>query len=171
MRNPISPRAGHHVLQPDPAGAVVDHLLHAALAQGHELGDDAEVVLGDVDRQPLDRLVDLAVDIAGHDLRLADRELEALAPHHLDQDGQLQLAAALHLPGVRPLGRQHPDRDVADELGVEPVLHQPGGELLAALTGQRRGVDADRHRDGRLVDGDQRAADRGRPGRPASRRW
>ena len=90
--------------------------------------------------------------VAGDDLRLADGELEALAAHDLDEDRELQLAAALHLPGVRPLGRQHPDRHVADELGVEPVLHQPGGELLAALARQRRGVDADRHRDARLVD-------------------
>ena len=70
--------------------------------------------------------------------------------------GELQLAAALDLPGVGALGRQHPDRHVADELGVEPVLDQAGGELRAALAGQRRGVDADGHRDRRLVDGDDR---------------
>ena len=39
-------------------GAVVDHLLQPALAQRQQLGDDADVVLGHVDRQPLDRLVD-----------------------------------------------------------------------------------------------------------------
>ena len=78
-------------------------------------------------------LVELAVDDPGDHLRLADGELEALPPHDLDEDRELQLAAALDLPGVRSLGRQHPDRDVADQLGVEPALHQPGGELLAAL--------------------------------------
>ena len=66
---------------------------------------DAEVVLGDVDREPLDRLVQLAVDLAGHDLRLADGELEALAAHRLDEHRELQLAAALHLPRVGTLGR------------------------------------------------------------------
>ena len=114
VRKPISPRAGHEVLHAHPAGAVVDHLLHAPLAERHELGDDAEVVLGDVDGQPLDGLVHLAVDLAGHDLRLADGELEALAAHHLDQDGELQLAASLHLPGVGTLGLGHADRHVAD---------------------------------------------------------
>ena len=61
---------------------------------------DADVLLGDVDREPLDRLVELAVDLAGDDLRLPRGQLEALAPHHLQQDDQLQLAAALDLPGV-----------------------------------------------------------------------
>ena len=93
------------VLHPDPARAVVDHLLEPALAQGDELGDETEVLLGDVDRDVLDGLVDLAVDDLGQHLRLADGELEPLAPHHLDEHGELQLASALHLPGVGPLGR------------------------------------------------------------------
>ena len=147
---------GDDVLHPDPAGAVVDHLLQPALAQRQQLDQHALVVARRVDRQALHRLVQLAVDQPGDDLRLADGQLEAFAAHDLDEDRELQLAAALHLPGVRALGRQHPDRDVADELGVEPVLHQPRGELLAALAGQRRGVDADGHRDARLVDRDDR---------------
>ena len=123
VRNPISAAGRHEVLEPDPAGAVVDHLLHPALAQGEQLREHADVLLGRVDREPLDRLVHLAVDLARHDLRLADRELEALAAHQLDEHGELQLAAALHLPGVRALGREHAERDVADQLGVEPALH------------------------------------------------
>ena len=35
---------------------------------------------------------------------LADLELEALAPHHLDEDGELQLAAARHPEGVGRVG-------------------------------------------------------------------
>ena len=79
--------------------------------------------------EALDRLVQLAVDLARHDLRLADGQLEALAAHRLDEHRQLQLAAALHLPGVRPVDRLHADRDVADDLLVEAVLHQAGRQL------------------------------------------
>ena len=93
----------------------------AALPQREQLRDDADVVLRNVDRQPLDRLVHLAVDLARDDLRLADGQLEALAAHHLDEHRELQLAAALHLPRVGPLGRQHAQRHVADELLVEPL--------------------------------------------------
>ena len=122
------------------------------LAQREQLGDDAEVVLGHVDREALHRLVQLAVHLAGDDLGLADGELEALAPHHLDEHRELELASALHLPRVGTLGRQHAERHVADELGVEAALHQAGGELRALLAGERRRVDADRHRQARLVD-------------------
>ena len=105
------------VLHPHPAGAVVDHLDEPALAQGQQLGDHPEVVVGDVDGHPLHRLVELAVDLTGHHLGLAHGQLEPLAAHGLDQHGQLELASALDLPGVGSLGGAHPQRDVADQLG------------------------------------------------------
>ena len=95
-----------------------------------------------------------AVDLPRHDLRLADRELESLAAHLLDENRQLELAAALHLPRVRRLGRQDAQRDVADELGAQPVLQQSRGDLVAREARERRGVDADRHRERGLVDCD-----------------
>jgi len=55
---------GHEELDPDPAGPVVDHVLHPALAQSQHLRDHAQVVLGHVDREPLDRLVQLAAHLA-----------------------------------------------------------------------------------------------------------
>ena len=64
--------------------------------------------------------------VRGHDLRLADRQLEPLAAHHLDEDGELELAAALDLPGLGTLGVEDADRDVADDLLVEPPLHAAG---------------------------------------------
>ena len=38
---------------------------------------------------------------------------------------------------------EHPQRHVADELAVEPVLDLASGQLVAALAGERRRVDAD----------------------------
>ncbi len=83
---------GNEVLEPNPAGAVVDHLLEPALAQREQLCEHADVLLGRIDREPLDRLVHLAVDDLRHDLGLADRQLESLAAHQLDEDGELELA-------------------------------------------------------------------------------
>ena len=90
------------------------------------------------------------------DLRLADGELEALAAHLLDEDRQLELAAALHLPGVGPLGREDAQRDVADELGLQPALDHARRQPVALQAGERRRVDPDRHRERRLVHGDHR---------------
>ena len=86
------------------------------------------------------------VDLALEHLGLPDGQLEALAAHHLHEDGQLQLAAPLHLPGVGPLGVEHAQRDVSDELLVEARAHLARGELAALAARERRGVDADGHR-------------------------
>ena len=119
---PDQPARRHEVLHPDPAGAVVHHVLHAALAEREQLADHAEVVLGRVDRDALHRLLQLAVHRPRDDLRLADGELEPLAAHHLDEDGELELAAALDLPHLGALGVEHADRDVADQLLVQAAL-------------------------------------------------
>ncbi|MPM56064.1 hypothetical protein SDC9_102863 [bioreactor metagenome] len=135
---------------------MVGHRAQLALAGAEHLGDRPDVLLGDVDGEELGRLVQLAVDLAGDHLGLADGQFERLAAHRLHQHGELQLATTLHLPGVGALGRVDPDRHVADQLALQAGLEQPGGEVLAGPAGQRGGVDADRHRDRRLVDGDQR---------------
>ena len=126
------------------------------LRAGEQLGDGADVLLGGVDREPLDRLVQLAVLLVGDDLGLAGGQLEALAPHHLEQDDELQLAAALDLPGVGAADVVDADRDVADQLGVEPVEDLARGQLLALEAGERRGVDPDLDRERGLVDADHR---------------
>ncbi len=150
------PAGGHEVVHPHPAGAVVGHVLHASLARRQQLGDRADVLLGHVDRQALDGLVALAVDLALDHVRLSDRQLEALPAHHLDEHRQLQLAAPLHLVGVRPLGVLDAQRHVADELLVQARADLAGGELVAVFARQRRGVDAERDRHRGLVDGDHR---------------
>ena len=98
-----------------------------------------------------------AVHVPGHHPRLADRQLEALAPHLFDEDRQRELAPVPDLPLVRSVGGEHSDRDVADEFGVEAVLDLARGELVAGdLAGQRGRVDADGHGDGGVVDADGR---------------
>ena len=151
---PDQAAGGDDDVHPHPARAVVDERLRPSLAKGEQLRDDAEVLLGHVDRDALHRLVHLAVDDAGHDLRLADRQLESLASHLLDQHRELQLAATLHLPHLGPLGREDAQRDVSDELGLEPALDLARGQLVAVSAGERSRVDADGHRERRLVDGD-----------------
>jgi len=135
---------------------VVHHLLEASLPQCQQLRDHADVLLRHVDGEALDGLVHLAVDLARDDHGLADGELEALAAHQLDEHRELQLPAPLHLPRVGSLGGEHPQRDVADDLLLEPSLDQPRGQPVAVLTGQRRRVDPDRHCEARLVDADHR---------------
>ena len=148
----------HGELQTDPAGAVVGHVVHAALTVGEQLGDGAHVLFRHVDGGVFHRLVDHAVDGLGDHLRTADGQLEAFTAHLLGKHGQCEFATALHFPGVRTVGRQHLDGHVADELAVEAVLDHAGGELvvLAFGAGKRGIVDAEGHGDGRVVNVDKR---------------
>ena len=116
------PAGRHEVLHTGPACAVVDHLLHPALPERKQLRDDADVVLRDVDGDPFDRLVLLAIEHARQHLRLAHGELEPLAPHDLDEDGELELSAPLYLPDIGARRRLHAQRDVPDELALERAI-------------------------------------------------
>ena len=86
-------------------------------------GDDLALeFLGDVDDQIFHRLHHSAVDLARDDVGARDLELEALAPHHLDEDRQLELAAAEHLHLFGGVGRFDLDRHVPEQLAFEPIL-------------------------------------------------
>ena len=131
---------------------MVDQVDHRALARGEQRVDRSDEVVGRVDGDVLHGLVHLAVNHARDYLGLAHGELESFAAHRLDQDRELQFATTLDLPGVGTIGGQYAQRDVADEFFVEAVLHHARGEELALGARQRGGVDANGHREARLVD-------------------
>jgi hypothetical protein len=85
--------------------------------------------------------------------------LETLAAHHLDQNRELQLAAADDFDLLRRVGRLETDRHVAQQLLVESILQLARGDVLAVAAGHRRGIDAEDHRHGRLVDRNRRDRD------------
>ena len=132
---------------------MVNHLLHAALADTEQLDYDTRKFFWHVDRQALHRLMTLAVNHARHNLRLTDGQFETFTTHRFDEHSQLQLAAALDLPRIRALRRCDAKRHVADQLLIKAVLQHRGRQLRPALTSQRRRVDTNRHRQARLVDG------------------
>ena len=115
-RNPMRPRAGASNVTIVRPGSPGRRSSDPALAGGEGLGDGADVLVGHVAHAPLERLVAVAVDLLGDDLGPADLQLVALAPHRLDQHGQLQLAPAGHLDDVGRVGVLEADRDVAEDL-------------------------------------------------------
>ena len=144
----------HDLFDPHPTRTVVNHLLHAALADTEQLDHDTRKFLWHINRQALHRLVALAVNHARHNLRLTDRQFETFTTHRFDEHSQLQLAAALDLPRIRTLRRCDAKRHVANELLIEAVLQHCGRQLGPALARQRRRVDTNRHRQAWLVDGE-----------------
>ena len=103
----------------------------------------------------LERLVLSALDLPHDDPRRTDLHLVALAAHGLEQDGEVQLAAArdLELLGAELLDAQG---DVGLDLAHEAVAEVAAGDVLALLAGEGGGVGAEGHADGRLVHRDDR---------------
>ena len=93
---------------------------------------------------------------------LRDAELHALAAHLLDQDGEVQLAAARDLDAVGPPQVFDAQRDVDAQLALEAVLDLAQGHGAAVLAGERAVVDQEEHADRRLLDLERRQGDGGR---------
>ena len=139
------------VFQAHASLAVRDHVLHLGAARTDALHHRALVVFLDIDGQRLEGLVNLAVDLLQDDLGAADRQLEALAAHRLDQNGEVEFAAAGDAELVRIVQLLDAQGDVGDQLAVKTLLDLARGDVLAFTPGKRRIVDLEGHRDGRLV--------------------
>src|SRR5207244_9822266 len=75
--------------------------------------------------------------------------------HHLDQDRELQLAAAHHFEGV-VTELLDADGNVGEQLFIEPLAQIARRDPLSFAAGERRSVDGEGHRNGRFVDLDVR---------------
>ena len=87
-----------------------------------------------------------------HDLGTRNGQLEAFAPHVLDQDRKLKFAAARHDEAVGFVAVRHLDRDVAFRFAHQAVADHAALNFAAFLAGKRTVVDAERHRQRRRID-------------------
>ena len=155
LRSPIRPREGtwnSRRTRPEPWFTIL-FILPLRLPSFSITTPDES--LRAVDHQQFHRLMHLAVDGARQDLRLAHHQLVAFAPHHLDQDGELQLAAPHHLERI--VAQSPPPGSKRWSAVPCPAGRAGCARSRTALPpGERRRVDGERHRDGRLVDLDVR---------------
>ena len=136
LRSPIRPREGtwnSRRTRPEPWFTIFTIL---PLRRAELFDHHADEVLGAIDDQQFQRLVQLAVDGLGQDFGLADGQLEAFAAHHFDQDGELQFAAAHHFEGVGAAGFFDSDGDVGEQFFIQAVAQIARGDELA-LRGPR----------------------------------
>ena len=89
---------------------VVHHLFHFAAAAAERFHHDADERFRAIHDQQFERLDAAAVFGAHHDFRLADHQLVAFAAHRLDQDRELQFAAAEHAKRIGGPGVFHAQR-------------------------------------------------------------
>ena len=96
--------------------AVGFHVRELAAAHAERFHDRTLVRVLDVDRELLERLAALAVDVAQDDARPRHGQLVTFAPHVLEQDGQVQLAATEDGEDVGVGGVLDAQRDVGQKL-------------------------------------------------------
>ena len=131
------------------------HVHQLALALAHALEHGARAVFGHVYDQPLDGLVQGAVDGLIQHLGGADLEFVPFAAHIFDEDRQVHLAAAAHLERLGGVGILYLQRDVAQQFAVQPVAQVAGGDELALFAGEGAVVDGKGHLHRRLADLDE----------------
>ena len=107
---------------------------------------------GNIDDQQLHGFVERAVDLAGDDGGLGHLQLVAFPPHGLDDDRELEFAAARDLKGVRLFGIDDAEADVLFLLVKESLSELARGHEFSFASGPGRIVRAENHRDGGLVD-------------------
>ena len=151
-RKPIKSARRHGEFQAHSARPGVDHLRHLAFAHRQQLRDDADKVFGNIDDQQLHRFVERAVDLAGDDGGLGHLQLVAFAAHGLDDDRELEFAAAGDLEGVRLFGIDDAEADVLFLLVKESLAELARGHEFSLASRPGRIVGAENHGDGGLVD-------------------
>ena len=93
-RSPIKPRDGMLNSMRTRPEMVVDHFLHFAATRAEEFHHDADEIFRAIDDEDFEWLDASAVFGAHHDFGFAYHHLITFAAHRLDQDRELQFAAA-----------------------------------------------------------------------------
>ncbi len=98
------PPGRHAELEAHSSRAVIHHVRENPLADAELLDHHALEGFRDVDQEDLEGLLLHSVDFFHDHFGVRERELVALAAHGLDEDRELELAAAENAEGVRGVG-------------------------------------------------------------------
>ena len=143
---------GDDVFEADAAVLAYHHVLELRAARAQAVHDGALEFGRAVQHEQFDGLYGNAVLFVGDDDHLGDAELEALAAHGLDKDGEVQLAAARDLEAGLANDVLHFQPDIDLLLLVEPVAELGGGHEFSFAAGQRAVVGIEFHGEGGLLD-------------------
>ena len=135
----MRPRVGRVEHQTLAIAAGRAHLDHVGAALGHLLDDDARIFLVHVDDDFLDGLEQFAgrLVLGEHHAGTRHGELEAFAAHGLDQDRELQFAAAGDEERILVGRLLDLQRDVAFAFLEEAVADHAARDLVALGAGER----------------------------------
>ena len=133
-----------------------NHVDHFRPLGSQLIHDRAHKFLGHIDSEKFQRLTFFPFNVLINNLRFAYRELIAFAPHRLDEDRQMELAAATDFKSVRAVGFTNPQADVRFFFFHQSVAQMPRSHILTFFARKRTVVDHEHHGQRRFVDIDGR---------------
>src|SRR5215471_7354405 len=101
--------------------AMIVHVGYFAFARTELLHHYSDKFFWNVDREVLDGLQELAVNLLGHDFRFPDHQFVTFSPHHFKENRELKLAPPEHLERVRAVGFLHAQRDVCEQFFLQSL--------------------------------------------------
>src|SRR5205085_6483786 len=132
------------------------HLHDLAFARSERLHYVAQIFVRKVDIKILERLKQLAVFVPmKNDLGSRDHYFVALAPHLLDQDGDLHLAASMDFKCPRRVRVIELKRNVTAGFPDEPIANMSRGHKFSLASGKRGIVYQNAHSNRRRIDVDK----------------
>ena len=136
VTEPDKPSGGNLKLQPHIAGHFM-HVDQLGLAGSQIFHDNAHEILRHINSQRFHGFHGMSVFIfAQDDLRLADLHFKAFPAHRLNQNGQMQFAAAFYDKGVGVLCFLHAHGHVGLNLFHQTVPQMTAGYILALFAGK-----------------------------------
>src|SRR6185437_12574225 len=132
------------------------HYMEFPFSLRDQIDDLAAEFGGDIDNQDFIRLVLLAVDLFYQNLRLPDGELEAFATHGLDEDSQVEDAAAIDEEAVGAIRVFYFQREILFRLFQQTIAQVTRSDEFAVFPIERGIVDAEQHAHGGFVNADDR---------------
>ncbi len=114
------------------------------------------MLLFDVQRHVFVRLLFTTVDFTEDNFRTGNRQFETFTTHIFNQHGQVQFATTGYTERIRIFGFFNAQRHVMHQLFVQTVKNLTRSHKLTFFTAERRGVNAEEHRHGRLINGQRR---------------
>src|SRR5205814_2740666 len=132
------------------------HLHDVAFARSERLQNVAQIFVRKIDIKIFERLKQLALFVPmKNDLGSRDHHFVALAPHLLDQDGDLHLTASMDFKCPRRLGVVELKRNVTAGLPDEPIANMSRRHKFSVASGKRRIVYQNAHSNRRRIDIDK----------------
>src|SRR5713101_5960748 len=122
------------------------HLHNLAFARSERLQNVAQIFLWKIDIKIFERLKQLAVFVPmKNDLGSRDHHFVALAPHLLNQDGDLHLATSMNFKCPRRFRVVDLKRNVPPGFPNEPIANMSRRHKFPLASGKRRIVHQDAH--------------------------